>query len=102
MKLQSKKTIRNRLDKEIGESVRGRGACERCGKTVQLQCCHIYSRRYSRLRHNELNLLCLCAGCHFWAHHNPIDFALFVQKHLGADRFQQLLDERNNLSKEAK
>jgi len=95
----SKKAIRNRLDREVGEIVRGRGRCERCSKTTNLQCCHIYSRRYSRLRHNELNLLCLCAGCHFWAHQNPVDFTLFVQGHLGEDKFRELIDMKNNREK---
>lgn len=96
-----KKAERNRLDREIGARVRARGKCERCGKTVNLQACHIFSRRYGRLRHNELNLLCLCSGCHFFAHGNPILFTLWVQEYLGPVKFQRLLDERNNLSKEA-
>jgi hypothetical protein len=98
----SKKTIRNKMDKELGESVRGRGACQRCNKTadeVQLQCAHIFSRRYSKLRHDENNCLCLCAGCHFWAHQNPILFGLFVHKTLGSEKFQRLLDSRNSLDK---
>jgi len=96
---QSKKSIRNRLDKQIGECVRARGACERCGKIMQLQCCHIFSRRYKKLRHDERNLLALCASCHFWAHANPILFSEFCREYLGDEKFQELIDLRNDLTK---
>jgi hypothetical protein len=95
----SKRTIRNRMDKESSIQVRARGKCERCGKTEQLQCCHIFSRRYSKLRHLPLNLLCLCAGCHFWAHSNPILFSEFCREYLGDNKFQELIDLRNDLTK---
>ena len=98
------KTERNRMDREISKKVRARGRCERCGMTdpFRLQCCHIFSRRYSKLRHDPENLLCLCAACHFWAHANPVLFTLWVQGYLGAEKFQRLIDKRNDLSKEAK
>ena len=93
------KTERNRLDREVSKKVRARGRCERCGNAdpFRLQCCHIFSRRYSKLRHDENNLLCLCAACHFWAHANPVLFTLFVQGYKGNRHFQELIDVRNSI-----
>lgn len=95
------KRERNRLDKEISRQVRARGKCERCGceDPFRLQCCHIFSRRYAKLRHDPENLLCFCAGCHFWSHHNPLLFALWVQGYKGQEAFQRLIDKRNDISK---
>ena len=56
----------------------------------KLQCAHIYSRTYRSVRWILDNLLCLCAGCHFWAHRNPILFAEFVKTHLGEEKYQSL------------
>lgn len=94
-----KKADRNRLDREISKKVRARGRCERCGCTdpFRLQCCHIFSRRYAKLRHNERNLLCLCAACHFWAHSNPLLFGEFCRGYMGPDKYQELIDLRNSI-----
>ncbi len=94
-----KKADRNRLDREISKKVRARGRCERCGNSnpFRLQCCHIFSRRYSKLRHDENNLLCLCAAYHFWAHANPALFTLWVQGYKGSEHFQELIDARNSI-----
>lgn len=92
-----KRSERNRLDRKIGAKVRARGRCERCGAQSNLQCCHIFSRRYSKLRHNLANLLCLCAACHFWAHQNPRLFAEFCRQHLGPKQYKKLIDKRNEI-----
>ena len=90
-----KKTWGNRLDKLVSEIVRARGKCERCysKETDKFQCCHIYSRTYRSVRWDTLNLLCLCASCHFWSHKNPILFTEFVREYLGLDNYT-LLKER--------
>lgn len=93
------RTERNRMDRVIGAKVRSKDRCERCGKTSNLQAAHIFSRRYSKLRHYEPNILCLCSGCHFWAHQNPILFAEFCRVHLGSTIYQDLIDKRNDLTK---
>jgi hypothetical protein len=77
----SRKTIINKLDKLMSEQIRARGMCERCGRKaneVQLQCAHIYSRSYKHLRWDPENLLCLCSGCHFWWHLNPVEAIIWV------------------------
>ena len=98
---QSKKTIRNRLDKEFSTLIRARGKCEftDCGNTQILQTAHIFSRRFLRLRWNPNNVFCFCAKHHWWGSDNPILFADFVKEKLGPKKYQILLDERNNLEK---
>jgi len=94
-----KKSEISKMDREFSAKVRARGRCERCGKTANLQAAHVFSRRYLRLRWMDDNCVCLCAGCHFWAHHNPVLFSEWIRGRLGAERFQVLIDERNNLDK---
>jgi hypothetical protein len=91
-----------RLDIEFSLKVRARGKCEKCGKqppAVRLNCAHIFSRRYLHLRWNERNALCLCAKCHFWAHDEPVNFALWLQEYIGQKEIAYLIKERNNLEK---
>ena len=85
-----KRSLKCKLDKVVSQIVRTRGKCERCGVVNQLQCCHIFSRTYMSVRFFLTNLLCLCAGCHFWAHKNPILFAEFVKKYFGKYKYTQL------------
>ena len=93
------KKDRAKLDREVSVFVRSRGSCQRCGKTQSLQCCHIFSRRYLVLRHNLANLLCLCAGCHFWAHHNPIEFTRWVESNIGRAKMDELIRLKNEVIK---
>jgi hypothetical protein len=86
--------LTKKLDKIISEKVRNRGKCEMCGNTQTLQCCHIYSRSNRAVRWDELNLLCLCAGCHFFSHKNPLKFTAFVNQHLG-DKVDELTRRSN-------
>jgi len=89
MKL-SRKTLTNKLDKICSQIVRARGKCQRCGKTSNLQAAHIVSRTYRVVRWHLGNILCLCAGCHFWNHKNPIEFTEWVKELLGEDNYQEL------------
>lgn len=64
--------ITKKLDVLFSKKVREKGFCERCSKTENLQCAHIYSRKHKWLRWESENALCLCAGCHmFWWHLEP-------------------------------
>jgi len=42
------------------------------------------------MRWNLVNLLCICAGCHFFAHQNPLEFSEWVRALLGEDDYQEL------------
>ena len=90
----SKKTMIKKLDTLFSKVVRQIGECERCGKQNNLQCCHINSRRFRHTRWHELNALCLCAGCHFWAHQHPRAFGKWVDEYLG----EGTMDEIDQLS----
>jgi len=94
-----KKFERNRRDREFSLLIRSRGKCERCGNTQTLQTAHVFSRRFLRIRWNPDNAFCFCCRCHWWAHDNPPFFTEFAKTRLGPKRYQDLLDERNNLSK---
>ncbi len=90
----TRKGMKRKCDKLFSAYIRSRGACEWCGKSDDtLQCAHIFSRRYLVTRWDELNALCLCAGCHFKAHHKPLEFAEFVNDHLGEIRYLKLMKE---------
>ena len=95
----SKKALGNKLDKLFSKVIRKRGHCERCGSTRNLQTAHIFSRTYRNTRWDTSNALCLCAGCHFWGHKNPILFTEFVHEHLGRDNYEVLKEAHNQIYK---
>jgi len=45
------------------------------------------------------NLLCLCSGCHFWGHKNPIGFVEFVRGKLGEEKYELLKEKHNQITK---
>ena len=96
----TKSGINRKLDKIVSEIVRSQGRCVRCGKVENLQCCHIFSRANRAVRWDLDNLLCMCAGCHFWSHANPTLFAEFVKTHLG-DKYNTLKDHAKAIRKRA-
>jgi hypothetical protein len=95
-----KSTLRNKLDKLASKIVRARGRCERCAKIRNLQCAHIFGRTYNNTRWDLDNLLCLCPDCHInFAHKQPILFAEWVRKHLGAEKYENLKEAHNQITK---
>jgi len=78
MKLGTKTYYTRHLDTLISRKVRAVGYCERCGGKSNLQTAHIISRKNRTLRFDFNNLLCLCSGCHFWAHQDPLGFVDFI------------------------
>lgn len=96
MTAKNTKPLKAKADKLFSQIIRERGACERCGKgpdQAQLQCAHIISRRYNATRWDEENCLCLCGGCHFWAHQQPIAFGLWVIEKIGQAKATELRDQ---------
>ena len=99
MKKLSTSAWTRKLDKIVSEIVRSRGECVRCGKQDgTLQSAHIYSRSNLQVRWDFDNVVCFCAGCHFWAHKNPIGFTEWVREHLGPIKYESL-KQRSNLRK---
>jgi hypothetical protein len=95
----SKKLIK-KLDKVFSQYIRSHGQCEWCGrKDGQLQCCHIFSRKFHNTRWHEMNVLCMCAGCHHKAHAEPIAFVEFVKDYLGEGVYEELKLEHNRIRK---
>jgi len=86
------KKLKLKADKLFSQYIRSLGKCEWCGRRngVQLQCAHIFSRRFLVTRWLDLNAMCLCAGCHRKAHDNPIEFTEFVKKELGELAYEDL------------
>lgn len=64
--------------------------CMKCGKPNRLQWCHVYSRRYRRLRWNLLNCMALCAGCHLLWHHRPLEAMRWFTETVGAEKSARL------------
>lgn len=70
------KKWRNKLDETFSLLIRKAGRCARCGRTppnIQLQCSHLYSRRYMAIRWDTENAVAKCAGCHIWWGNNPVE-----------------------------
>jgi hypothetical protein len=97
--LLSKPTTTRALDQICRAVVvaRDKARCRRCnlerrldGKSKQLQWCHVYSRRYTSLRWDLDNSLCLCAECHRWQHQNPFEGAAFFTELLGQAAISRL------------
>lgn len=86
----SPKGAKARADKYFSLIIRSRGACRACGKTLNLQCAHVISRRYSHTRCVEDNALCLCAGCHMFYTDHPVDFGELVNDLITTERYVEL------------
>lgn len=96
----SSKSLKKKCDIEFSKLIRSVGQCQRCSKSsgIQLQCAHIYSRKYTSIRFDPFNAVCLCAGCHFWAHQNPLEFIEFIQNSFEG-RLEYLREARKLLIK---
>jgi 5-methylcytosine-specific restriction endonuclease McrA len=80
-----------RADREFSILIRTRdGACRRCQSTERLQCAHVHSRRYRKIRWDERNAMALCSSCHVWQTHHPLEGEEFFRSVLGDDVFDEL------------
>lgn len=78
------------LDKMFSGLIRATGACVKCGATSSLQCAHILSRRYMNTRFDPANAVPLCAGCHVFYTHRPLEWEDWIIERIGADAYQAL------------
>ena len=71
-----RKHLKAECDRLFSLHIRNRGACEsgRPNHAGGLQCAHGFSRRYLGVRWNESNAWALCAGCHTFYTHHPIEW----------------------------
>lgn len=70
--------------------------CRWCGvhrdEGKQIQCGHILSRSISATRTDERNAVALCASCHFKQSRNPLVWARWIEKELGKEHLDDLLE----------
>ena len=96
MKAPTKTSIKRKCDTLFSKIVRSAGVCDWCGKSssqVQLQCSHVISRKYLKLRWDENNACPLCASCHMKWHSHPIQaMEWFKQKYPA--RYEYLQDAK--------
>lgn len=74
-----------RADKLFSLIVRSVGRCEsgRPNHAGPLQCAHGFSRRYEGTRWNRYNAFCLCAGCHVYFTHRPLEWDDWLLAQMG-------------------
>ncbi len=60
------------------------GMCRACGYEVpsELQCAHIWSRRYYATRFDERNAVALCRGCHIMFTHSPAQWDEWCEENI--------------------
>lgn len=71
------------------------GLCRRCKGARHIQVAHIFSRRFKRIRWTKENAMLLCAGCHLWQHHNPIEGGRFFEEQLGTRNYLRIAGLKN-------
>lgn len=87
-------TLRNKCDKLFSLYIRGRDkVCVRCGTSDRLQCAHVFSRRYLKVRFDPRNAFALCAGCHKYLTDYPIQHEDFFIDKMGRDEYYALRTE---------
>jgi len=94
-----RRKIKDELDKLFSIIIRNKGKCERCGEISPLNTAHIFSRRNLATRWDKNNALCLCVGCHFWAHQNPILFTEFIKEKIGDKKYEELKEKSIKIKK---
>jgi len=101
MRKPTKSSLKRKLDIEVSRIVRSQGKCCKCSEESfsQLQCAHIFSRNQLSVRWSLMNVLCLCAKCHFWSHQNPVLFTEFVKQYLGDLNYETLKQHARAIKK---
>lgn len=90
---------KNKCDKLVSQMIRSTGHCQRCGKTENLQCSHIISRRYSATRCDMDNVQVLCAGCHMYFTHWPKEFSRWITETVGIEKYEELKQKAETVTK---
>lgn len=85
---------KGKADRLFSQLIRSRGYCEArdwpmwpgsiVARNVHLcrgplETAHIYSRRYSHIRCDPDNAVCLCSSAHRYFTDNPVDWGVFVE-----------------------
>lgn len=91
--------LSKKLDKIVGQIIRSKGRCERCGSTEMLQWCHIITRGAKSIRWDLDNAFCLCHKCHYMFTNNPEKWPVFVDDHMGEGHYMSLHRRANQYLK---
>lgn len=84
-------TLKNKADRLFSQYIRQRdGGCVACLSVENLQCAHIFTRSYLNTRFDEDNAVCLCAGCHKFYTHRPIEWSDFIIARIGEEKYQDV------------
>lgn len=86
-----KKSPMKRADELFSRYVRLRDRfCQGCGTPNDLQCAHLVTRAYKAVRHDPMNAVALCKGCHVRWTHRPLEWAEWCEERLGAAEWANL------------
>lgn len=93
----SKTALRAKADRLFSLRVRARGVCEAAFYTKvrcngNLQCAHLISRRYLRIRWSEENALSLCMAHHVYFTHHELEWQLWLSETFPG-RWERLRDQ---------
>ena len=78
------------LDPLFAKVVRLSGSCTACLSHDRIQCAHIVSRRYRATRWDRDNAMPLCAKCHTYYTHRPLEWEAWVVSRIGEGRWFDL------------
>lgn len=101
-KLKTKSQWLNDLQKIFNEFIRLRDKnkiCISCGKPLRgkYDAGHYFTvGAYPNIRFNEDNVHGQCVECNQHKHGNITEYSLYLPKRIGQERFDKLLEERNN------
>ena len=104
------KIRRDKRDKVFSDLVRSKyfWTCTVCGRYFPegsrqgLHCSHFYSRRHKGLRYHPLNAAAHCFGCHQRLGENPLEFAAWIDGHIGKENAENLRVMASRISKHSK
>lgn len=91
---QTRRKQRDKADRLFSLYIRARDrVCQKCGASKeqgQLQCAHIFGRRYFGTRWDPDNAVCLCAGCHKSFTHDPIRWEDWCIERMGEAKYLEV------------
>ncbi|MCA9367531.1 recombination protein NinG [Candidatus Kaiserbacteria bacterium] len=98
---------RDKRDDVFSRLVRERAGwcCEHCGKYYPegnrqgLHCSHLFSRRHRATRWDPHNCFAHCFSCHQYLGGNPVVFADWAEKRLGAGMIDLLREKAHSVIK---
>lgn len=78
-----------RADKLFSGLIRSHGGCQsgRDSHLGVLQCAHGFSRSYKAVRWDERNAWSLCAGCHVYFTHHPLEWDEWMLDRMGFETY---------------